>query len=61
MDDDRSWEIMLLEIEAENEEIINNFYLERMRPRDIEELVRLIQGQQGQDGRDTNPIPPAYP
>ena len=38
METDRSFEITLLEIEEENIKLIEEFYLARMRPRDIEEL-----------------------
>ncbi len=47
MDTDREWEIMLLEIEAENKDLILNFYLERMRPRDLQALA--TQGEQQQE------------
>jgi len=39
MDTDREWEIMLLEIEAENKLLIETFYLERMRPRDLAQVL----------------------
>ena len=61
MDTDREWEIMLLEIEAENKDLIANFYLERMRPRDQELLFQTqeqngIQDSQRQISPDNRPV-----
>ena len=46
MDTDREWEIMLLEIEQENKDLIANFYLERMRPRDLEAMALQAEQQE---------------
>ena len=61
MDTDRDWEIMLLEIEQENKDLIANFYLERMRPRDVEQLFQLqeqngLQNSRRQISQDNRPV-----
>ena len=48
MDTDREWEIMLLEIEAENKLLIERFYLERMRPSDLQAMVDQFNAQEAQ-------------
>jgi len=40
METDREWEIALLEIQQANEDLILNFYLERMRPREQNALFQ---------------------
>jgi hypothetical protein len=41
---DREWDIFMMEIEARNEGLIQEFLISQMRPRDIEALM--AQGEQ---------------
>ena len=64
--DDREWDIFMMEMEAANEEIIQEFLISQMRPRDqqlmvdqlnqIEEQELGIQDSQRQISQDNLPV-----
>ena len=64
--DDRKWDIFMMEMEARNEELIQEFLISQMRPRDqqlmvdqlnqIEEQELGIQDSQRQISQDNLPV-----
>ena len=46
--DDREWDIFMMEMEARNEELILEFLVSKMRPRDQQILVDNMNAQEAQ-------------
>jgi hypothetical protein len=46
MTTDREWDIFMMEIEARNKALIEEFLLGKMRPRDIEALLQQQEQEQ---------------
>ena len=53
--DDKEWDVFMLEIEARNQALIQEFMVSKMRPRDIQALMQ--QAQQAQQPQQTQQQP----
>ena len=51
---DREWDIFMMEVETRNEALIQEFMMDKMRPRDLQALVDQLNAQEAQQ----QPVPP---
>ena len=54
---DIEWDIFTLEMEASNKAIIEEFMMDKMRPRDLQAMVDQLNAQEVQQ----QPVPPQEP